>query len=246
MGYQDSGTTVLQYIVCNTALAPLDSPAFRQALSLGINREDVAEAFLSGHGIAAQFPVSPLSELYPAELETRYPYDGFVQALADCGYVSERTLALLVNEENTFKVSVANALAEDFTAAGVPVETRVLPWEDYMLALTGGDFDLCYGEVRLPANWDLSSLLSSGGALNYGGWADGQTDALLAAWAGAGDSAAMEALCRYLWEQSPILPVCFKSVTTLTQAEVVEGLTPTAQEPFYNLEDCVIHLREEE
>ncbi len=246
VGYQDSGTTVLQYIVCNTALAPLDSPAFRQTLSLGINREDVAEAFLSGHGIAAQFPVSPLSELYPAELETRYSYDGFVQALADCGYVSERTLALLVNEENTFKVSVANALAEDFTAAGVPVETRVLPWEDYMLALTGGDFDLCYGEVRLPANWDLSSLLSSGGALNYGGWADGQTDALLAAWAGAGDSAAMEALCRYLWEQSPILPVCFKSVTTLTQAEVVEGLTPTAQEPFYNLEDCVIHLREEE
>lgn len=246
VGYQDAGTTVLQYIVCNTTLAPLDNPALRQALSMGVNREDVAEAFLSGHGIASQFPVSPLSDLYPSELETRYSYDAFVQALKDCNYVPERTLTLLVNEENAFKVSVAAALAEDFTAAGVPVEIRVLPWDAYTLALEEGDFDLCYGEVRLPANWDLSGLLSSGGALNYGGWTDGRTDALLSAWAKAGDSAAMEALCRYLWEQSPILPVCFKSVTILTQAEVVEGLTPTAQEPFYHPENCVIHLREEE
>lgn len=246
VGYQDAGTTVLQYIGCNTAIAPLDSAALRQALSLGINRENVTEAFLSGHGAAAQFPVSPLSDLYPAELETRYSYEAFAQALADCGYVPERTLTLLVNGENAFKISVAGALAEDFTAAGIPVETRVLPWEEYMLALAGGDFDLYYGEVRLTANWDLSGLLSSGGALNYGSWADGQTDALLSACAAAGTPAAMEELCRHLRAQSPILPVCFKSVTVLTQAEVVEGLSPTAQEPFYNLKDCLFHLREEE
>ena len=44
--------------------------------------------------------------------------------------------------------------------------------------------------------------------------------------------------------QAPILPVCFKSTSVLTQAEAVEGLDPTAAEPFYALGQCVIHLQE--
>ena len=55
----DAATTVLQYVGCNTGRAPLDSPALRRALSAGIDRDNVAGAFLSGHGQAAAFPVSP-------------------------------------------------------------------------------------------------------------------------------------------------------------------------------------------
>ena len=55
----------------------------------------------------------------------------------------------------------------------------------------------------------------------------------------------MRALCAHLKDQAPILPVCFKSSSVLTQAEVVEGLRPTAAEPFYALGQCVIHLEEE-
>ena len=244
VSYQDAGTTVMQYIGCNTAAPPLDNAALRRALSLGINREDVAGVFLSGHGTAAQFPVSPLSPLYPEDLDVRYAYDAFTEALALSGYEPERPLTLLVNAENSFKIAVADSLAEAFTDAGVPVETRILPWEEYVLALETGDFDLYYGEVRLGADWDLSSLLSSGGSLNYGGWGSETVENLMAVYAAAENPAdAMKNLCRYLRQLSPILPLCFKSVTVLTQADVVEGLSPTAAEPFYNLDECVIHLR---
>ena len=54
----------------------------------------------------------------------------------------------------------------------------------------------------------------------------------------------MRALCVHLKDQAPLLPVCFKSVSVLTQAGVAEGLQPTAAEPFYNLGQCVIHLEE--
>ena len=54
----------------------------------------------------------------------------------------------------------------------------------------------------------------------------------------------MRALCAHLKDQAPILPVCFKSTSVLTQAEAVEGLDPTAAEPFYALGQCVIHLQE--
>ena len=55
----------------------------------------------------------------------------------------------------------------------------------------------------------------------------------------------MRALCAHLKDQAPILPVCFKSTSVLTQAKVVEGLAPTAAEPFYALGQCAIHLKED-
>lgn len=242
--YLDANTTILQYLGCNTARAPLDNAAFRKALASGFNRTYIVSAFLSGHGTAAQFPVSPVSSLYPSALEERYSRDGFTAALAASGYTSGRTLSLLVNQENSFKVSVAQYLADTFSSAGVPVEVNALPWEEYTAALAAGNFDLYYGEVRLTADWNLTSLLGSGGSLNYGHWSDPQMDQLLSAYASAADRAsAMQNLCAYLRNQAPILPICFKSTSVLMQNDVVEGLTPTMMEPFYNLTDCTIHLQ---
>lgn len=246
VGCVDAETSVLQYVGCNASRAPLDSPALRRCLSAGINRANVSGAYLSGHGRPAAFPVSPASELYPADLEEGYSLDGFAAALAESGYQSGSPLILLVNEENRFKTAIAGYLAESWSAGGVPVEVRALPWEEYAAALEAGDFDLYYGEVRLTADWDLRSLLEPAGALNYGHWSNPDTSRLLAEFAGAEDrAAAMRALCAHLKEQAPILPVCFKSISVLTQAEAVEGLAPTAAEPFYALGQCVIHLKED-
>ena len=246
VSFQDADTTTLQYIGCNITRAPLDSAAFRSVLWNGFSRTQIVSAFLSGHARPAQFPVSPCASLYPSDLEEPYSADGFAADLAASGYTPDRTLTLLVNQENTFKVSVAEYLAETFTDAGIPMTVRALPWEDYTAALASGDFDLYYGEVRLGADWNLSALLSTGGSLNYGGWTDPQTDQLLAAYAAATDRAgAMKALCAHLRSQAPFIPVCFKSTSVLIQTGVVEGLTPTMAQPFYNLTDCTIHLKED-
>lgn len=61
ISYEDADTTVLQFLGFNTARAPFQDSAARRALGLGINRETLASAVLSGHARAAQFPVSPVS-----------------------------------------------------------------------------------------------------------------------------------------------------------------------------------------
>ena len=244
ISYQDTDTTVFQYIGCNVSRSPLDDPAFRRALWAGINRDRIVSAFLSGHGDAAQFPLSPASPLYPTELERSYSRDDLTAALGQSSYSGGRTLTLLVNSENSFKTSVTNYLAESFTSAGIAVSVKVLPWEEYTAALEAGNFDLYYGEVRLSADWDLSAMLSTGGTLNYGGWSNETTDRLLTAFARAGDrTAAMSALCRHLQEQAPIIPICFKSTSVLTQTGVLENLVSTAAEPFYGLEDCTVYMQ---
>lgn len=248
VSYQDADTTILQYLGFNTQRSPFDNAALRRALSLGINRSALISAFFSGHALAAQFPVSPVSSLYPQELETIYSYDAFASAMAAAGYATgttTKTVTLVVNQENTFKVSAAQDLAEALSAFDLKIQVSVLPWEEYTAALAAGNFDLYFGEIKLTADWNLSSLLSSGGALNYGGWADPQTDTLLSQYAVSQDRAgAMKTLCTYLNTQAPILPICFKRTSVLYQAGVIEGLQPTAANPFYNLSDCTIHLAE--
>lgn len=245
VSFQDADTTIFQYLGINTTKAPLNDPAVRQALNQGIDRATLTSAFLSGHALPAQFPVSPVCSLYPGDLEQEYIYDNFAQALGTAVNSRAWTLTLLVNEENSFKVSAAKYLAQTLSASGVTIQVETLPWESYVAALAAGDFDLYYGEVKLTADWDLRSLLATGGSLNYGGWSNATTDSLLAAYASASDrTAAMEALCLHLQQQAPLIPLCFKSTSVLVQTGVTEGLTPTMTDPFYNLTSCIIHLRE--
>lgn len=236
---------------CNTwdstpGALPLTTPPCGRALGLGINRSSLISAYFSGHALAAQFPVSPASSLYPDDLETVYSYDAFASAMAaaglchrlfqpDCDAACEsgKQLQGLRRSEPGGVLSVFD----------LKIQVSALPWEEYTAALAAGNFDLYFGEVKLTADWNLTSLLSSTGALNYGKWADPQTDTLLAQYASSLDRAgAMKSLCSYLNTQSPILPVCFKRTSVLYQAGVISDLQPTASNPFYNLTDCTIHL----
>ena len=245
IAYQDADTTILQFLGCNVNREPLNDPAFRRLLSQGIDRSYLVSAFLSGHGVPAQFPVSPRSPLYPAELEQPYSPSEFTAALDGSGFSAGRTLTLLVNSENSFKVSAAQQIAETFSDFGISMTVRSLPWAEYTTALAAGEFDLYYGEIKLTSDWNLSRLLGTEAALNYGGWSDPLFDQHLANYLSAADRpAALARLCSYLRNQAPILPICFKSTSVLLQTDVLEGLEPTMNEPFYNLAECTIYLAE--
>lgn len=241
----DADTAVLQYLGINAGVTGLDDAAFRRCLSLGVNRGTLVSGLLSGHAKATQFPISPVSPQYPTELDSAYSATAFAEALSACAVRPERALRLLVNEENPFKVSVARQIAAGFTAAGITTDAVVLPWEEYTAALAAGNFDLYYGEVRLTADWDASALLMTGGSLNFGGWSDPRCDQLLENCRSAANrDAAPNSLYRYLQAQAPLLPICFKTTSVLYEADVLEGLSPTAAEPFYGLSDLTVHLRE--
>lgn len=248
INFHDADTTILQYVGFNTTRAPFNSAALRAALEKGFNREFMVSAALSGHGRAAPFPISPVSPLYPRELEDTYSYDAFATAMSEAGWNDgeTQTVSLLVNSENSFKRSAAEHIASSLSAFDLKVEVTALPWTEYTAALAAGDFDLYYGEVKLTADWDLAPLLGSGGRLNYGGWSNAETDRLLAALLSAPEGqrpAAVEAFCAHLRRTASILPVCFKSTTVLVQGGVTEGLTPTAANPFHDFSTCTVHLQ---
>lgn len=243
--FHEADTSVMQYVGINVRRPLLAQPAVRAALSLGIDRAQVVSAFFSGHGKAAQFPVSPSSAEYPSDLAQTYSHDTFASAMTAAGFNSgtTRTLTMIVNQENSFKVAAAQQIAAALSTFDLKIQVSVLPWEEYKAALETGNFDLFYGEVKLTADWNLSPLLATGGALNYGGFSDPELDALLSSYAAASDHAGtMKAICSLLQTQAPILPICFKTTSVLVQDGVIDNLTPTAENSFYNFAACAVHL----
>ncbi len=244
--YTDAPTAVMQFVGVNTRREALSDPALRRALSAGIDRSAVVSSCLLGHGMAAQLPASPAAGVYDASLETAYSAANYRQLLsAALGEDPEPlSLTLLVNQENSFKVSAAQEVAYNLSTDTLTVAVEVLPWEQFTQRLTSGEFDLYYGECRLTADWDVSALAKTGGALNYGGYSSETTNALLsAALSGtARRSEALTALWRDLLDNAPFLPVCFKSTSVLATEGVIEGLAPTETDVFRSLPDWRIHL----
>lgn len=244
----DYPTTVLLYVGFNTRSGLCRDAALRRALSYGMDRSTVATALLSRHAQAAALPFHPDSALWDDTLAGGLAYapQTMLEQLEEAGWsrsgetmVKGRqalSLRLLVNQENTYKVGVADYLATSLSQSGVAVTVEKLPWESYTAALAKGDFDLYLGEARLTADFDLSPLLVSGGALNYGGFSNATITTLVSSLRGAtGEArpAAAAALVQELAQQAPFVPLCFKSWSLLSQWGQVSGLTATQQNVFY-------------
>ncbi len=243
----DFPTTAMLYVGFQTTSGPCSEAAVRQAISRSFDRDTVSGSLLAGHADATCLPVSPHCALYHPAYETTGGYDPFAAdaLLADAGYAkgedgllhrgrSTLSPTFVVNTDSPFKLAVAEYLAGQLTDMGMDVVLKKLVWDDYLAALTAGEFDLYLGEVMLTADFDLRPLLSADGALNYGGYQSDQIDMaqFVLRFVGTGST--------YLLDQfqaeTPFAPLCFKKHSVLTQWQAISGLNPTRQNPFYNLE----------
>lgn len=238
----DADTTVMHYLSVNMRRNALSDPALRQAVSLAIDREELTGAVLSGHAVATQFPLNPISPLYPTALEADTASNAVYEAMTALELTDGEKkipLRLLVNSENDFKVAVAGNIAAMLNRYDFDVTVVSLPWDEYLYNLSTGNYDLYYGECKLSADWNIASLLGSEGSLNYGGYESPECDALMAALRSAADSQraeAMGALCRLLQQDTPMMPLFFERSSVLLTQGAVDAITPTATDPFYGLE----------
>lgn len=243
----DFSTSTMLYVGYNTTKGVCQEAKVRQALGRGMDRTTVCTALLSRHAVEATLPAHPTASVYDTELAERMIYSpqAMGELLVEAGWSKadgkytrrgkQLALTLLVNQDNGYKLDVADELGRELTAAGIAVTVKKLPWADYLSALEKGAFDLYLGEVKLTADFDPSPLLGNG-ALNYGRFVHADTAALLAAFRTAKGEArpsAAKALYEHLEEQAPFMVLCFKNGSVLSQWGQVTGMTPTQQNLFH-------------
>lgn len=258
-------TTILEFVGFNTRNSVLSKPELRYALGLTIDRKKIVDSVYSNHAVAAPLVLSPKCGFYSPEWERKdtdhlkdistifeslgmYDDDnnGFLEIRNASGPSTPITLTLIVNGDNSYKKQAAQEVADAMRAVGIEIILNPLPWNGFLAALEGGSFDLYYGDVCLPADFNLTELLSPGGSLDFGkaGSASylAHINALLAAPDENKRREAAKNLCDEIYNNTPIVPVLYRQFAVHTNRNIVTGLNPTQSSLFYGLADWEINL----
>ncbi|MBQ6540560.1 MAG: hypothetical protein IJL71_06015, partial [Oscillospiraceae bacterium] len=252
-------STILQFIGFDTTNSVLRHSVVRRAMSHLVNREDALADYSSGSTVAATQIMSPASPGYDAtpKAEADYSVRKFTDILNEQGATdsngdgwlefdgSTMDFDFIVCKDSPNAVSAASEIALSMRNVGLKIDLQALDYEDYMIALMKGDFDMYYGEVRLPANFDLTEILGSEGSLNFGHYSG--FDEALSAWLTAkGDeekAEASSALCGLVCEEAPVIPVCYRKNAVAIPRGRISGMEPGQQCLFRGFENWEINLR---
>lgn len=253
-------TTILQFVGFNTKNPVLANADLRRAFGLTIDRKNIVSSVYSSHALAAPLVLSPFYSQYDPAWENSVadPLAKFSAILDSLemededfdGYLEINktpfTLTFIVNADNKYKVDAAQKITDSLKTAGIDVNLTKLSWDDYMAALTSGSFDMYYGDVSLPADYDLTELLSPSGSLNYGHVGNSEykshIEDFLSASSEEDEKEAAKKLCAYIGEYAPIIPVLYRQYNVHTNKNVVSGMKPTQSSIFYGLNGWKITL----
>ena len=77
-------------------------------------------------------------------------------------------LSMLINSENASRKAAAELCAAQLKNVGIELRITEKSYADYISALAAGSFELYIGEIRVPANMDITALVLPGGSAAYG------------------------------------------------------------------------------
>lgn len=235
----------LVYVGINGSRGLLAEPAFRQALSLAVNRDELVQKAYVSRARATMYPLNP--DFYRMEsIELSAPRDltragelldelGLRQKDDDgwrLRYGAPVTLRLLVNSENAARTAAAALIAEQLARLGIRVEVVSQSFSQYQSSLAGYNYDLYIGETRLMDNMDFSLLLN-GGALGYAAPYSEYLSDLARAYRATGTG--VGTLCEAFSAQTPFIPLVFRQGAVSFERAFQAEILATEQDIFYNI-----------
>lgn len=234
-------TTIMHYIGFNTEYGYFSNDALRQVVTYAIDRETLANTCYAGFAKGTPLPCSPFSDLHDEKLAKEYDYapGKFNAAVSEAKLATSEefvgyTGTFLVCADDPTRITAAESILKVLTDAGFQLTLKVATRQDYETALEKGNFDLYYGEVRLPANFDLYEFFSGYGDLQYGFIADAGLATLCTE--SLRHSGVYSDLCRQLLQAAPICPVVFKSYAAYVTRGMLTDNDPAMDHVFRNAE----------
>lgn len=145
-------------------------------------------------------------------------------------------ITILVRAGNLSREAAAKEVAQDLIDAGFTAELKVLENDEFIYTLYNEpeQWDLYYGEVTLKPDFDLRSILYSGGDLDYGGiYNDDELRSLTAS--AMENSGNRYDLYEYVMDKGYLCPVLFINNAVFTTRGVFTGLNPVPDNLFYDI-----------
>ena len=151
------------------------------------------------------------------------------------GYLS---LTIVVNEENTDRVALAEAVAAALEAVGLRTNLVKCSFEDYKYRLAENAYDLFVGEVRLPMNMNILPMVTGADETGYGAFAGEELQYWVRNFLRTGND--YDQTVRLFAQQVPFIPLFFRQGIVAYPINFCSNIIATEQDIFYNIEDWVL------
>lgn len=226
-----SPSNTLIFMGINDASPLLQIKGLRRALSLAVNRSEIADSVYSGFAVSSVFPIRPGSRSLSgvdlpsdavdyAEAERLLEAEGFTGGSSASAVRSSPLgslqFSLLVCDESGYKTETASCIQNSLAAVGIAVNIRAVDYDTYVQELETGNFDLYIGEIQLPANGSLRAFF--GGGASYGITAA----SLLSTYGETEDGVvSLSSFLTDFMDELPFVPLCFRDSVLVCSERIV-------------------------
>ncbi|MGL4970770.1 ABC transporter substrate-binding protein [Cetobacterium sp.] len=233
------------YLGVNTSKGALQDKRVRQAIAMGINRDLMIEAVLSGAVEKANSILGPGVVGYSKETKPfDYNPEEAKKLLAEAGV--ENLELVLATSNNELRKQMAEIIQAQLKEIGINVKIEILEWAAFLNATATGKCDifmLGWSNSSGDADYGMGSMLHSsmmGSSGNRSFFNNPEFDALLNAGKVELDSAKRAALYKeaqdIMNEEVPILPIYFMPASAGIRKEVKGFVQSPINNPtFYKL-----------
>ncbi len=180
-GLSSVPTNNLIYIAFNDEKSIFTENAVRRAVSMLLDRNSISSQSFQGHAVSAVVPFNPSwSNMEGITLsgKTTADINGAKSVLEAAGYTSVNsygyrcssrkslTCTLTVCKDNGFKVAAAKQIKEQLAKLNFNVKIVELSYDDYAEAIADGNYEMYLGEIKVPANMNISQFFTAGSVTN--------------------------------------------------------------------------------
>ncbi len=176
--------SVYDFVGINHKNVVLSQKEVRQAMDKAVNRRKIVNDIFAGNGSEAKSPIRRNWFMYGEEKENFNTTgedaerillkegwkktDGVYRKKIDkTNYRLE--FDLLVNEDNSNRMNIAESVRLDLEGAGFAVNVIPLPYEEYEARILSGDYELFIGSIMISEEVDFTSFLGEGNMFFYEG-----------------------------------------------------------------------------
>lgn len=229
----------------------------RQAIALGLDRQEIISNVYVNHAVITESPVQPSSWLYEgtangydrdvaeakrlltlAGWKKENPEDPYYNISPD-GVHTDFSLVLVTNnsEYDSLRYESAHFITKQLAEIGIKIEVKTVDWEMFNTRISEGYYDLLLAGWYVDDIPDFRSLFSTGGANNLSGYSSQEMDDLLddvmKQYTDDGLRHSFMQLQNLLLEDVPIISMFFRTNTLLTRGSIV-GITDVKDSYAFN------------
>lgn len=250
IGYTSQQLNNMVYLGVNKNGLALRDAGLRQVVYRLLNRTELDNGVYLGEDTTCWMPFNPAVEEIgsaPAILPSQLNNTAAGQLLDSLGYDKRDqngyrtsggvgiTLTILVNEENTERATLAEAVAQSLEKVGLRAAVEKCSFEEYQTRVAEGRYDLFVGEVKLPPNLNMLPMITGADATGSGAWGSAELQAAMADFLRTGNN--YDDAVELFAQEVPFIPLFFRQGIVAYPLNFCSNIIATEQDIFYNIKD---------